>query len=233
MRIQRAKSRSPAASRELRRYFRALHAHFGPQHWWPAKTRLEVILGAILTQNTAWRNVELALRELRQAGLLRLSRLRQLTAGQIASHIRSAGFFRQKAATIRRFLEWLDANYAGSLPKLFATPPEELRTRLSGIKGLGPETVDSILLYAGRHPFFVADAYTRRLLVRHRLIPRGADYETAQALLHSQLERDNVLYNEYHALIVEVGKRYCVKSAPKCSNCPLEPFLPRGGPTQG
>jgi endonuclease-3 related protein len=212
------------------RYFQALHLRFGPQHWWPARTRLEVILGAILTQNTAWRNAELALRELRRAGLLRPHRLRLLTTSKLAGYIRPAGFFRQKAGTIRRFLDWLDEQCGGSLHKLFANSPEEIRTRLLAIQGFGPETVDAILLYAGRHPFFVADAYTRRLLVRHRLIAKDADYNTAQAFLHRNLKREHVIYNEYHALIVEVGKQYCVRSAPKCSKCPLQPFLPPSGP---
>lgn len=191
---------------------------------------MEVILGAILTQNTAWRNAELALRQLRRAGLLSTDRLRDISADELASHIRPAGFFRQKAETIRRFLDWLIETRGGSLNKLFAGPPEEVRTSLLAIRGFGPETVDAILLYAGRHPFFVADAYTRRLLVRHGLIPKGSDYQAAQAYLHGNLRRDDVIYNEYHALIVEVGKRYCVKSAPKCTKCPLQPFLPPGGP---
>ena len=217
----------------LTKYFRALHAHFGPQHWWPARTRLEVVLGAILAQNTAWRNVELALGDLRREGFLHLDRLRGLTVDELASRIRSAGFFRQKAATIRRFLDWLDHARGGSLSKLFSTSPHELRSSLLAIKGLGPETVDAILLYAGKQPFFVADAYTRRVLARHRLIPGWAGYSNAQAYLHATLKRDYLFYNEYHALIVEVGKKFCVKSAPKCSKCPLARFLPPAGPAKG
>jgi endonuclease-3 related protein len=222
--------RKSEKTRELKRYFHALHLRFGPQHWWPAKTRLEVILGAILTQNTSWRNASLALRELRRTGLTRHAALKQLPAHKLASYIRSAGFFRQKARAIRNFLDWLEHHCGGSLNKLFTLPPEEARNRLLAIKGLGPETVDAILLYAGRHPFFVADAYTRRVLIRHRLIPRSAGYSAAQMFLQQHLKRSHVLYNEYHALFVEVGKRYCVKSAPKCCDCPLRQFLPPSGP---
>jgi endonuclease-3 related protein len=213
-------------ARELERYFHALHDHFGPQRWWPARTRFEVILGAILTQNTSWRNAQLALSELRQAELLRQSALGRIPTRKLAQYIRSAGFFRQKARTIRNFLDWLGIHCSGSLNKLVAMPPEEARKGLLTVHGLGPETVDTILLYAGRHAIFVADAYTRRLLSRHALIPKNAGYSATQDFLHQHLKRDHLLYNEYHALIVEVGKKYCVKSAPKCCNCPLQPFLP-------
>jgi len=221
---QKGKSRN--TGRELRRYFRVLLRHFGPQRWWPAKTRLEVILGAILTQNTSWRNAELALGRLRQSGLHRLDRLRQVSQVELAKHIRAAGFFRQKARTIRNFTAWLDCQCGGVLSKLFALPAREARRELLTISGLGPETVDAILLYAGRHPFFVADAYTRRVLERHGLLPTGASYSDAQKLLQRHLPRDHVLYNEFHALLVEVGKRFCRRESPKCEVCPLQPFLP-------
>ncbi|MBI4166587.1 MAG: endonuclease III domain-containing protein [Acidobacteria bacterium] len=222
--------RKSGKARELEKYFHALHLHFGPQHWWPAKTRLEVILGAILTQNTSWRNAALALRELRLAGLLRYTSLKHLPAKKLAPYVRSAGFFRQKARAIRNFLDWLEQQCGGSLHRLFSLPPEEARNRLLRIKGLGPETVDAILLYAGRHAFFVADSYTRRVLIRHRLIPQNSGYNATQVFMHQHLESSHVLYNEFHALLVKVGKRYCVKSTPKCSNCPLRPFLPPSGP---
>jgi len=226
------KTRTPDAARALESYFDALRARFGPQRWWPARTRLEIILGAILTQNTAWRNAALALRELRRAGLLRQNRLLRTPAARLARHIRPAGFFRQKARTIRNFLGWLDKCCHGSLDKLFAQPPEEARRGLLSIKGLGPETVDSILLYAGRRPYFVADAYTRRVLFRHGLILRRSSYAASQAFIHENLRRDYIIYNEYHALLVEVGKRHCVKSAPKCDACPLKPYLPHSGPVE-
>jgi endonuclease-3 related protein len=218
-------------ARKLDRYFHTLHRHFGPQRWWPATTRLEVILGAILTQNTSWRNAQTALRELRHAGLLRQSALSQLPANRLAQAIRPAGFFRQKARTIRNFLDWLGEHCSGSLNRLFVMSPEEARKGLLSIRGLGPETADAILLYAGKHPYFVADAYTRRVLVRHGLIPQSAGYSATQEFLHLHLKRDYLIYNEYHALFVEVGKKHCVKSAPKCCNCPLERFLPLTNPS--
>ena len=230
MRQTRHPGRGLEKARELERYFRVLHDHFGPQRWWPARTRLEVILGAILTQNTSWRNAQLALRELHQAGLLHQSALILIPARKLARTIRPAGFFRQKARTIHGFLKWLGIHCNGSLNNLFAMPPEDARKALLTVHGIGPETADAILLYAGKHLFFVADAYTRRVLSRHEMIPKNAGYSTTQEFLHQHLKLDYLLYNEYHALIVEVGKNYCVKSAPKCCKCPLQQFLPSDAP---
>jgi len=222
-----ARPRHPEPGVELLSYYRELLEGFGPQGWWPARTRLEVILGAILTQNTSWKNVRIAIRRLRRAGLLNQRRLGRASQSELEEAIRPAGFFRQKARTIRHFVSWLDRSYGGSLHRMFRRPPEELRRALLGIKGLGPETADAILLYAGRKPFFVADGYTRRILARHELLRPRAGYEEAQAYLHQHLPRDSGLFNEYHALLVEVGKRYCKRSAPECAACPLEPWLPR------
>ncbi len=211
----------------LEAYYARLVEQLGPQGWWPARTRLEVILGAVLTQNTTWQNAALALKRLRKAGRLSLSGLRQTTQAELESFIRPAGFFRQKALTIRNFLNWLEGNCEGSLANLFNRPPTELRRELLQLKGLGPETVDAILLYAGRQPFFVADAYTRRILARHRLVPSDTDYSAVQDFLHQHLPADQALFNEYHALLVEVGKRYCKHQAPRCDACPLREFLPQ------
>ena len=142
------------------------------------------------------------------------------------SHIRPAGFFRQKSLTVWNFLDWLGRTYHGSLGRLFARPAAGLRQELLSLKGLGPETVDAILLYAGRQPFFVADAYTRRIMARHELVPPTADYATVQQFLHENLPADQALFNEFHALLVEVGKRYCKRQAPRCDQCPLQEFLP-------
>jgi endonuclease-3 related protein len=221
------------AASELHVYYRALLLHFGAQHWWPARTRLEVILGTILTQNTTWRNTELAIRQLRKKGLLTLGRLRRTSEARLAICIRSAGFYRQKAQTIRSFLDWLARECQGSIPKLFAMPPEQVRNQLLSMKGFGPETADAILLYAGRYPFFVADAYTRRILARHHIIPATAGYSEAQNLLHQLLPRNYAFYNEYHALLVEAGKRFCKRTAPCCDACPLQPFLPDIQPPPG
>lgn len=216
------------AGKALRLYYARMLRELGPQGWWPGRTRLEVILGAILTQNTAWRNAALALQRLRRVRLLSLEKLRKASLNELESQIRPAGFFRQKARAIRNFLAWLDANHAGSLKALFATPAEKLRGNLLQLKGLGPETVDAILLYAGRQPFFVADAYTRRILARHEQVSSKASYAAVQQFLHQHLPADPALFNEYHALLVEVGKRHCKREAPRCDSCPLKEFLPGG-----
>lgn len=186
---------------------------------------MEVILGAILTQNTSWENAARAVGNLRKARLLCFASLRRASAAEVELRIRPAGFYRQKAAAIRNFVAWLDCNYKGSLRALFAAPADRVRFELFGLKGIGPETADAILLYAGRKPFFVADAYTRRILSRHGWLPPGATYANAQAMLHRELPRDEQLFNEFHALIVETGKRYCRRQAPDCEPCPLREFL--------
>lgn len=214
------------AAETLRQYYQTLHQRLGPQGWWPARTRLEVILGAILTQNTAWTNATLAVRRLREAGLLNLAKLQRATRSEMENCIRPAGFYRQKALTIRNFLGWLRRACGGSLATLFALPAEEARRELLKIRGLGPETVDAILLYAGRRPFFVADAYARRILARHGLLPAGAGYSAVQQFLHRHLPPDQALFNQFHALLVEVGKRFCRRQRPDCGACPLKAFLP-------
>ncbi len=211
---------SPRA--ELLGYFSNLLGHFGPQHWWPAQTRLEVILGAILTQNTSWNNVFLAIGELRHKDLLAKARLMNAKALEIEAAIRSSGFFRQKTRTIRGFMDWLQRNHSGSLRRALAQPPLVLRRELLALRGIGPETADAILLYAGDRPFFVADAYTRRILGRHGWLAEGAGYDETQQFLHRHLPRDPVLFNEFHALLVETAKRHCHRVNPVCSGCPLE-----------
>lgn len=211
----------------LRRYFGRMFHELGPQGWWPARTRFEIILGAILTQNTSWQNVVLALQRLRKEGLLSLPRLKRATCAEIESCLRPAGFFRQKARTIRSFLDWLEYHCHGSLAAMFQRPAAELRRELLNIKGLGPETADAILLYAVGRPFFVADAYTRRILGRHGLVAEDARYSTVQDFLHHHLPADLALFNEFHALLVAVGKRFCKRTAPQCAGCPLEKFLER------
>jgi endonuclease-3 related protein len=215
----------------LSRYYFALQERFGPQQWWPARSRLEVILGAILTQNAAWHNATLALRNLRQSGLLSWQGLRRADLPALEACVRPAGFYRQKARTIRDFVDWLDRQHTGSLHKLLSLPAEELRRQLLELRGLGEETVDAILLYAAQRPLFVADAYTRRVLARHGLIPAASDYHETQEFLHAHLPRHAPLYNEFHALLVEVGKKHCKPKSPRCAGCPLEEFLP-GAPGQ-
>jgi endonuclease-3 related protein len=178
---------SISPEKRIREFYRELYRAWGRQHWWPAQSRLEVIIGAYLTQNTAWRNVERALANLRRARLLNLNGLRRVPLGELEQLIRPAGYFRQKAARLKTFVDFLDRRYGGSLDRMFARPTAELRAELLALNGVGPETADSILLYAGGHPVFVVDAYTRRLLERHRILPLDAPYEDIRLLFERAL----------------------------------------------
>ena len=209
----------------LRRFYATLLESFGPQGWWPARTRWEVIWGAILVQNTTWRNAALALKNLRDAGLLAWRRFRKLSVAELEELIQPAGFYRQKARTLRNFANWIEEAHGGSLDALFALGTDQVRAQLLELKGIGPETADAILLYSGRHPVFVADAYTRRILSRHDLLSPEADYHTAQRFLHQHLPSEEALFNEFHALLVEAAKRYCHRNAAHCEECPLGKFL--------
>lgn len=210
----------------LRQYYDAMYATLGPQNWWPGRTRFEIIVGAILTQNTAWVNVERAMANLRRERLLSPSALKGVPLGKLASLIRPSGYFRQKAKKLKAFVGFLRREYAGSLAKMFRTPTPQLRERLLGVYGIGPETADCILLYAGGHPVFVVDAYTRRILERHGLTQPRLRYDEIRRYVGAHLPRDAALFNEYHALIVKVGKKWCLAKAPRCSECPLGPYLP-------
>jgi len=179
---------SPEA--QIREFYRELFRAWGRQHWWPAQSRFEVIVGAYLTQNTAWKNVEHALGNLRSARVLNLQGLRRLPVGELEQLIRPAGYFRQKAARLKIFMEFLDRRYDGSLDRMFARPTAELRAELLALNGVGPETADAILLYAGGHPVFVVDAYARRLLERHRILPHNAPYEEIRALFEQALRSE-------------------------------------------
>jgi endonuclease-3 related protein len=178
-----AMSRAASNEGQIRAFYDALFRAWGPQHWWPARTRFEVIVGAYLTQNTAWTNVERAMRQLRRGRLLNLAAMRRAPVGQLEQAIRSAGYFRQKARRLKTFIEFLDARYDGSLARMFAQPTAQLRQELLALNGVGPETADTILLYAGGHPVFVVDAYTRRILERHGMTPGKAGYEDVRALV--------------------------------------------------
>jgi endonuclease-3 related protein len=179
---------TPTTSKEqIRAYYDALYRAWGPQHWWPARTRFEVIVGAYLTQNTSWKNVEIALRRLRTEGLLSVAGIRTLPLKQLETLIRPAGYFRQKADRLKRFVAFVDQRYGGSLSRLLAQPTQKLRQELLSLNGAGPETADSILLYAGQHPVFVVDAYTRRILERHGIAPAKAKYEELRELFEQSL----------------------------------------------
>ncbi len=172
---------------ELRRYYRALYQAWGKQHWWPADTAFEVIVGAYLTQNTAWTNVERALTNLRPAEALSVTGIRSIKLAKLERLIRPSGYFRQKAKRLKTFVAFLDRKYHGSLEKLFSQPTGKLRKELLELNGVGPETADSILLYAGNHPVFVVDAYTRRILERHGILREKADYEDIRELFERAL----------------------------------------------
>lgn len=214
------------ANPPLRAVFHALAQHFGPQRWWPARSRFEMMVGALLTQNTAWTNVERAIRNLRRQRALSPRALNDAPRALLAQWIRPAGYFNVKAARLHALTGWLMRACGGSLNRLFRMPTAPLRDALLRVPGIGPETADSILLYAGRRPIFVIDAYTRRMLERHRWLSPRAPYDQVAHLFHQALPRDAALFNEYHALIVALGKRYC-RARPRCEECPLRSFLPR------
>jgi endonuclease III related protein len=211
----------------LRAYFGSLLAAHGPQHWWPGRTRFEIIVGAILTQNTSWSNVERALGNLRAARLLSPDAVRRVRADKLARLLRPSGYFRQKTKTLKSFVGFLYASHRGSLTRLFRTPTAVLRHQLLNLRGIGPETADAILLYAGKHPVFVVDAYSRRILERHGLARAKAGYQEIRDLFEGSLPGDHRLFNEFHALIVHVGKTYCRPGHPQCSRCSLSRFLPQ------
>ncbi len=170
--------------------YRKLSRAWGQQHWWPAETPFEVIVGAILTQNTSWTNVERALASLRKGGRLSVAGIREVTLPELEQLIRSSGYFRQKAKRLINFVAFLDARYGGSLERMFATPTDELRAELLALNGIGPETADSILLYAGNQPVFVVDAYTRRILERHEVVSASAKYDEIRGLVERALQRE-------------------------------------------
>lgn len=254
----------------IRFYYQALFSAWGRQHWWPAQSRFEVIIGAYLTQNTSWTNVEKALGNLRRARLLTIRGIRRTPQPRLEELIRPSGYFRQKAQRLKTFVSFLDTHYGGSLARMFARPTSALRDELLALNGVGPETADSILLYAGNHPVFVVDAYTRRILERHRNISGNTPYDEIRMLFEHALSRTSrpigpprqsldgspasnrvpassgpsgschrpspvstaersplvQIFNEMHGLIVGVGKTYCLKSQPRCEQCPLQKFLP-------
>jgi endonuclease III related protein len=203
-----------------------MFAAFGPQHWWPGDSPFEIMVGAVLVQNTAWRNVERAIANLRDAHLMSPRALYALPAAELAELIRPAGYYQVKARRLRNLLQLVVEEYSGSLDEMFSTDVATLREKLLGVNGIGPETADAILLYAGGLPTFVVDAYTHRILSRHGWIGEDADYHEIKDYFESALPADAPLYNEYHALLVRVGKDYCRKSDAKCDACPLVDLLP-------
>jgi endonuclease III related protein len=259
-------------NRQIRSYFETLRSAWGAQHWWPAESPFEVIVGAILTQNTAWTNVERALANLRTAQVLSVDAIRRIPLTDLEKMVQPSGFFLQKAARLKRFVEWLDERYEGSLEKMFAQPTPKLRSELLALNGVGPETADSILLYAAQHEVFVVDAYARRIFERHGIATPESKYDKIRTMVESELRGRNGRqvssarpllsptvepgpgpaeetlrpkvhapttmsqgprsqlaqdYNEFHALIVQVGKHYCLSRVARCEECPLRVYLKR------
>jgi endonuclease-3 related protein len=200
--------------------YQQLYDALGPQHWWPADSPFEVIIGAILTQNTSWTNVERAIQNLKEEALLDPFKLYDVREGRLAVIIKPSGFFNIKAKRVKHFIHFFFEHFQGSVEKMFAEDVLSLRERLLRVNGLGPETVDSILLYAGEKPVFVVDAYTRRIFSRHKLVQEAAAYNEIQGLFMNNLDHDVQMFNEYHALLVYVGKHFC-KSKPRCDQCPM------------
>jgi endonuclease-3 related protein len=210
-----------SVSDELEEIFRRLLAHFGPQHWWPGETPFEVMVGAILTQNTNWQNVEKALANLKRAGVLSLPAMASLSVEELAEYIRPAGYYNIKAGRLRNLFTMIAEHWDNDLEYLLQQPTSVLREHLLSVKGIGPETADSMVLYAADQPIFVVDTYTHRILLRHEIIPEEYDYFQIQELFMDNLHEDAALFNEYHALLVQVGKHFCKKSKPQCGGCPL------------
>lgn len=214
--------KSVRAARRLREMYQRLYTHFGPCHWWPGESALEIAVGAVLTQNTSWKNVARAIANLKAAGVLELDALRALKPKKLAELIRPAGYYNLKEQRLRNLLDMFQDQCSGELDRLWERPLPEARELLLAVKGVGPETADSILLYAGGLPTFVIDAYTFRVLGRHGLASDGDAYPDLQSLFMKNLEPDPALYNEFHALIVRLGHRICKKSNPICEGCPLQ-----------
>jgi endonuclease III related protein len=201
--------------------YETLNAHFGDLHWWPGDSPFEVIVGAILTQNTAWRNVESAISKLKTKGILYPEGILKSDDQTLADLIRPSGYYNIKTQRLKSFIRFLYEVYNGNLDSMFAEDLWRLRGKLLAVKGIGEETADSILLYAGNKPIFVVDAYTRRILQRHDIIRRDTTYTEIQNLFMTNLPQSVLLYNQYHALLVNNGKFFCTTS-PRCDRCPLQ-----------
>lgn len=204
----------------FQKIYQTLYKELGPQKWWPGETPFEVVIGAILTQNTSWSNVEKSIKNLKKENLLTPDKLWEVEDEKLEELIRSSGYYRQKTKKIKNFLRFLQENYNGELMDLFKEGMEDLRRKLISVNGIGKETADSIILYAANKPIFVIDAYTRRIFNRLG-VTQEEDYDELQKLFQKNLPQDSRMFNEYHALIVHLGKNYCKKN-PNCRECPLK-----------
>lgn len=212
-------------SEQLLDIYQRLDQYFGPLNWWPAENRFEVIVGAVLTQNTNWKNVEKSIDTLKRANLLSFDALLHMSVEQLANLIRSSGYYNLKARRLKNLLQMIAQEYEADLTLFFSQQTSTAREALLQVKGIGPETADSILLYAGEHPTFVIDAYTHRILSRHHLVPESCDYQTMYDLFMENLDHDVAMFNQYHALMVKTAKRFCKKREPLCDECPLGVLL--------
>ncbi|MGC9327804.1 MAG: endonuclease III domain-containing protein [Candidatus Hinthialibacter sp.] len=212
---------------DLMEVYQTLLHHFGHRNWWPGETPMEICIGAILTQNTNWKNVERAIANLKQAHFLSYKGLKDAPLDRVRECIRPSGYYNQKALKLKAFTVFLAKEYSGSLAKMFREETPILRQKLLRVKGIGPETADSILLYAGRHPVFVIDLYTYRIVTRHGWLPEETRYEELQEFFQDNIPPDVDLYNDFHAQLVAAGANYCRKT-PQCEECPLKRFLNDG-----
>jgi endonuclease-3 related protein len=198
-----------------------MYAAFGPQYWWPAEDDFEVMVGAILTQSVSWKNVETAISNLKTENLLSVKAILSVENDKLAGLIKSTMYFNQKAIKLKNLCEHIQLNYNGNIYGLLEKDIYQMRKELLSIKGIGPETADSIILYAARKPIFVVDAYTRRIFTRMGLLPDGVKYQEMQDFFMQNLPLGVKLFNEYHALIVRLGKDFCKKKKPLCTKCPI------------
>lgn len=205
--------------------FNLMLKHFGPQHWWPGETEIEMMVGAVLTQNTSWTNVEKAIKNLKDKGILNIQSLHAISLPALADEIRPAGYFNVKAGRLKNLISFIVERFDGDMSRLLMEKTDTLREGLLSVKGVGPETADSILLYAAKRPVFVIDAYTYRILARHGIVEDQITYYELQELFTSNLAEDDGLFNEFHALIVRTGKEFC-RGKPLCNHCPLGNWEP-------
>ncbi len=204
------------------RVYDRLYTYYGSQGWWPGETPLEMMVGAVLTQNTNWANVEKALGNLKDAGQFSFRGLLDMDQEQLAEYIRPSGYYNIKARRLKNLFQMIEDKYAGEFTFFFEDNLEDSRENLLAVKGVGPETADAILLYAAAKPIFVIDTYTHRVFSRHQLVEEDTDYFSLQQEFMDNLPEDTVLFNEFHALIVAVAKEFCKKTKPRCSECPLQ-----------
>lgn len=205
----------------LLKIYNSLYDYFGPLNWWPGDTPFEIMMGAILTQNTSWSNVEKAINNLKKENLLEPRKLYRINQEELAQLIKPSGYYNIKARRLKNFINLFVNDFECSAEKMFSGDSEELRKKLLNVNGIGPETADSILLYAGKKPFFVVDAYTKRVFSRHKLISKDSKYYQIQEFFIKNLDRDVKLFNEFHAQIVMLGKTICTRKNPDCVKCPI------------